>query len=196
MPRRIPALCASKRQVTLTDPAGRGYTVRGVGLRARRGACTRSSVRQRGRWRQRRARDCSGRSSSPVGEVRVRVQYTWPRLTGPSRYRASTTPPWMRDAPQTKISRSVLLNLIRPGADRFRTRSCCRRKRISASRPARDLHSDMRSVPTCLSTYHYYEHILLRTFANVKQLTGDVANSPIVQSKTQGLIGIGAAYHF
>jgi len=54
----------------------------------------------------------------------------------------------------------------------------------------------MRSVPTCLSTYHYYEHILLRTFANVKQLTGDVANSPIVQSKTQGLIGIGAAYHF
>jgi outer membrane scaffolding protein for murein synthesis (MipA/OmpV family) len=27
-------------------------------------------------------------------------------------------------------------------------------------------------------------------------LTSDVANSPIVQSKTQGLIGLGVAYHF
>jgi outer membrane scaffolding protein for murein synthesis (MipA/OmpV family) len=36
----------------------------------------------------------------------------------------------------------------------------------------------------------------LRGFAGVKELTGDIAGSPIVQSKTQGLVGLGAAYHF
>lgn len=45
-------------------------------------------------------------------------------------------------------------------------------------------------------TYHYSEHILVRTFADVRRLLGDAANSPIVQSKTQGLIGIATAYHF
>jgi outer membrane protein len=45
-------------------------------------------------------------------------------------------------------------------------------------------------------TYHYSEHILLRTFANVKELTGDIASSPIVQRKTQTLVGTGVAYHF
>jgi outer membrane scaffolding protein for murein synthesis (MipA/OmpV family) len=45
-------------------------------------------------------------------------------------------------------------------------------------------------------TYHYSEHFLLRGFAGIKELTSDVANSPIVQSKTQGLIGLGVAYHF
>ncbi len=45
-------------------------------------------------------------------------------------------------------------------------------------------------------TYYYSDHLLLRGFASVKELTGDIANSPIVQSKTQALVGIGAAYHF
>lgn len=44
--------------------------------------------------------------------------------------------------------------------------------------------------------YHYSEHILLRGFAAVKELTADAADSPIVQSKTQGLVGFGVAYHF
>jgi outer membrane protein len=45
-------------------------------------------------------------------------------------------------------------------------------------------------------TYYYTQHVLLRGFAGVKELTGDIAGSPIVQSKTQGLVGLGAAYHF
>jgi MipA family protein len=45
-------------------------------------------------------------------------------------------------------------------------------------------------------TYHYSEHILVVTFATVRELIGDVSDSPIVESKTQGLAGMGVAYHF
>lgn len=45
-------------------------------------------------------------------------------------------------------------------------------------------------------TYFYSENILLRMFASIEQLTGDDANSPIVQNKMQSLIGFGVAYHF
>jgi outer membrane scaffolding protein for murein synthesis (MipA/OmpV family) len=40
------------------------------------------------------------------------------------------------------------------------------------------------------------EHIVLRGFAGVKELVGDAGDSPIVQQKTQGSVGVGAAYHF
>jgi MipA family protein len=46
------------------------------------------------------------------------------------------------------------------------------------------------------ATYRYSEHVFVRAFANVKELTGDDANSPIVQSKTQAAVGLGAGYHF
>ncbi len=45
-------------------------------------------------------------------------------------------------------------------------------------------------------TYLYSEHIMLRLFGNIEQMTGNDANSPIVQDKTQSSIGFGAAYHF
>ena len=45
-------------------------------------------------------------------------------------------------------------------------------------------------------TYRYTQHILLRGFVDVRELVGDVADSPIVQSKTQALVGAGVAYHF
>jgi len=45
-------------------------------------------------------------------------------------------------------------------------------------------------------TCHYSPHILFRALADLRELTGDDAGSPIVQSKMQGLIGVGAAYHF
>jgi outer membrane scaffolding protein for murein synthesis (MipA/OmpV family) len=45
-------------------------------------------------------------------------------------------------------------------------------------------------------TYHYSEHILVRAFADIKELTDDDAKSPIVESKAQGQGGIGIAYHF
>ena len=45
-------------------------------------------------------------------------------------------------------------------------------------------------------TYRYSEHIYLRAFGAIKELTGGVADSPIVQNKTPLLVGIGAAYHF
>lgn len=45
-------------------------------------------------------------------------------------------------------------------------------------------------------TYRYSEHILFRAFGDVRQFTGSVAASPIVQSKTQAVIGFGVAYHF
>jgi outer membrane scaffolding protein for murein synthesis (MipA/OmpV family) len=44
--------------------------------------------------------------------------------------------------------------------------------------------------------YRYTEHILLRSFVDIRQFVGDVADSPIVQSKTQAVIGAGIAYHF
>lgn len=46
------------------------------------------------------------------------------------------------------------------------------------------------------ATYRYSEHVFVRGFAVIKQLTGDDADSPIVQSKTQWSIGVGAGYHF
>ena len=45
-------------------------------------------------------------------------------------------------------------------------------------------------------TYRWTEHILLRSFVDVRELVGDVSDSPVVQTKTQALIGFGAAYHF
>ncbi len=45
-------------------------------------------------------------------------------------------------------------------------------------------------------TYRCTDQVLLRTFANLEQLTGDVTNSPLVQRRTQLLIGAGLAYHF
>lgn len=40
------------------------------------------------------------------------------------------------------------------------------------------------------------EHVMVRLFGSVERLTGDDANSPIVQDKTQSLVGLGVAYHF
>lgn len=45
-------------------------------------------------------------------------------------------------------------------------------------------------------TCSYTDHLLLRTFANVEELTGDITNGPLVQRRTQLLIGAGLAYHF
>lgn len=45
-------------------------------------------------------------------------------------------------------------------------------------------------------TYRYSEHIYLRAFGAVREFTGGVADSPIVQNKTALVIGMGAAYHF
>jgi outer membrane scaffolding protein for murein synthesis (MipA/OmpV family) len=45
-------------------------------------------------------------------------------------------------------------------------------------------------------SYLYSPHVILRSFVNVTEITGSAAQSPIVQSKTQATIGIGAAYHF
>ncbi len=44
--------------------------------------------------------------------------------------------------------------------------------------------------------YHYSPHIILSAFGNASELTGDAANSPIVERKTQLTIGLGVAYHF
>ena len=41
-----------------------------------------------------------------------------------------------------------------------------------------------------------FYHLLLRGFASVKELTGDDADSPIVERRTQSLIGVGLAYRF
>lgn len=45
-------------------------------------------------------------------------------------------------------------------------------------------------------TYRCTEHVLLRAFANLKDLTGDITNSPIVLRRTQLVSGAGLAYHF
>ncbi|HTY50898.1 MAG TPA: MipA/OmpV family protein [Steroidobacteraceae bacterium] len=39
-------------------------------------------------------------------------------------------------------------------------------------------------------------HILVRVFGDVRRLTGDAAASPIVQRRTEGVIGVGIAYRF
>ena len=44
--------------------------------------------------------------------------------------------------------------------------------------------------------YRYSQHVLLRAFADVKRLTGDAANSPVVERSTQEVVGVGIAYRF
>lgn len=44
-------------------------------------------------------------------------------------------------------------------------------------------------------TYHLSDHLLIRAFGGIKELTGDPAKSPIVQNKTQTQFGMGIAYH-
>jgi outer membrane scaffolding protein for murein synthesis (MipA/OmpV family) len=46
------------------------------------------------------------------------------------------------------------------------------------------------------SSYDLSEHWKLRGIASLDELVGDAASSPIVQNKTQGLLGLGVAYHF
>ena len=58
-------------------------------------------------------------------------------------------------------------------------------------------HGGVRDVGLNASlTYHYTEHVFLRPFIDLRQLVGEVSDSPIVQRKAQTLIGLGAAYHF
>lgn len=45
-------------------------------------------------------------------------------------------------------------------------------------------------------TYLLSDHLLLRGFASVKELTGNDADSPIVERRTQSVIGVGVAYRF
>jgi outer membrane scaffolding protein for murein synthesis (MipA/OmpV family) len=45
-------------------------------------------------------------------------------------------------------------------------------------------------------TYRASAHLLWRAFARVSDLTGDAARSPIVERRTQFVIGAGIAYHF
>jgi MipA family protein len=45
-------------------------------------------------------------------------------------------------------------------------------------------------------TYRYSQHVFLRSFMDLRDLTGNIADSPIVENRTQWLIGFGAAYHF
>jgi outer membrane scaffolding protein for murein synthesis (MipA/OmpV family) len=40
------------------------------------------------------------------------------------------------------------------------------------------------------------QHVLLRSFGGVRELVDDTGSSPIVQSRLQGFLGVGAAYHF
>lgn len=45
-------------------------------------------------------------------------------------------------------------------------------------------------------SYHPAGRWLIHAFLDARKLTGDAANSPIVQRKMERLIGVGAAYHF
>jgi MipA family protein len=45
-------------------------------------------------------------------------------------------------------------------------------------------------------TYRASEHVLWRVFTNFKDLTGQAAESPIVERRTEFVVGFGAAYHF
>jgi len=45
-------------------------------------------------------------------------------------------------------------------------------------------------------TYRASTHILWRAFARISDLTGDAAQSPIVERRTQVVVGAGIAYHF
>ena len=44
--------------------------------------------------------------------------------------------------------------------------------------------------------YRYSEHILVRTFGEVRWFMGSAARSPIVQNNTQAIFGVGVAYSF
>jgi len=44
--------------------------------------------------------------------------------------------------------------------------------------------------------YKYSDSIVLRAIGDIRQFDGDVSHSPIVETKTQGFIGIGIGYHF
>jgi Outer membrane protein V len=50
------------------------------------------------------------------------------------------------------------------------------------------LHADI--------SYRYSEHILVHGLASVQRLTSDAGDSPVVQDRTQALVGMGIAYHF
>lgn len=45
-------------------------------------------------------------------------------------------------------------------------------------------------------TYRASTHILVRAFARISDLTGDAAQSPVVERRTQVVVGAGIAYHF
>jgi len=45
-------------------------------------------------------------------------------------------------------------------------------------------------------TYRASEHVFWRAFANLEDLTGQAGDSPIVERRTEYVIGLGAAYHF
>lgn len=45
-------------------------------------------------------------------------------------------------------------------------------------------------------TYICTQHILLRAFVDVKEIAGDLTDSPIVQRSTATTVGVGMAYHF
>ena len=45
-------------------------------------------------------------------------------------------------------------------------------------------------------TYLLGENLLLRGFASAKQLAGDIADSPVVERRTQSVFGFGIAYRF
>lgn len=45
-------------------------------------------------------------------------------------------------------------------------------------------------------TYRASTHILVRAFARISDLTGDAAQSPLVERRTQVVVGAGIAYHF
>jgi outer membrane protein len=45
-------------------------------------------------------------------------------------------------------------------------------------------------------THRVSQHILWRVFARLSEITGDAAQSPIVERRTQVVVGAGIAYHF
>lgn len=45
-------------------------------------------------------------------------------------------------------------------------------------------------------TYRASTHVLWRVFARISDLTGDAARSPIVERRSQVIVGAGIAYHF
>jgi outer membrane scaffolding protein for murein synthesis (MipA/OmpV family) len=44
--------------------------------------------------------------------------------------------------------------------------------------------------------YRVSDHFLLRATGDIRQFEGSASHSPIVETKTQGFIGIGVGYHF